>query len=163
MNISGMIKVGMGDLKVCKTPGVLTTLGLGSCVGVALYDPVSKVSGLLHCMLPDSTQFKNVTNVAKYADSGLIELISQMEKLGANKTRMVAKIAGGAQMFASKSHNDTLKVGERNVMAVKMKLSEMQIRIIAEDTGLNFGRTVEFYSETGKYKIKAVGKPEKII
>jgi chemotaxis protein CheD len=163
MNISGMIKVGMGDLKVCKAPGVLTTLGLGSCVGVALYDPVSKVSGLLHCMLPDSTQFKNVTNAAKYADSGLIELISQMEKLGANKTRMVAKIAGGAQMFASKSHNDTLKVGERNVMAVKMKLSEMQIRIIAEDTGLNFGRTVEFYSETGKYKIKAVGKPEKII
>ena len=66
-------------------------------------------------------------------------------------------------MFASKSQNDTLKVGERNVMAVKMKLSEMQIRIIAEDTGLNFGRTVEFYSETGKYKIKAVGKPEKII
>ena len=163
MNINSMIKVGMGDLKVCKCPGVLTTLGLGSCVGVALYDPVTKVSGLLHCMLPDSTQFKNAANVAKYADSGLIELVSQMEKLGANKTRLVAKIAGGAQMFATSSNNENLKVGQRNVMAVKMKLSEMHIKLLAEDTGLNFGRTVEFYSETGKYKIKAVGKPEKLI
>jgi len=158
-----MIKVGMGDLKTCKSPGVLTTLGLGSCVGVALYDPVTKVSGLLHCMLPDSTQFKNASNVAKYADSGLVELVNQMEKLGANRSRLVAKIAGGAQMFASKTNNDTLKVGARNIMAVKMKLAEMKIKLLAEDTGLNYGRTVEFYSETGKYKIKAVGKPEKII
>ena len=163
MNLNSMIKVGMGDLKVCKSPEVLTTLGLGSCVGVAVYDPTTKVSGLLHCMLPDSTQFKNYTNVAKYADSGLVELVNQMEKLGANRNRLVAKIAGGAQMFANKTNNDTLKVGQRNVAAVKMKLSEMHIRLIAEDTGLNYGRTVEFYSETGQYKIKSVGKPEKII
>ncbi|SEF76979.1 chemotaxis protein CheD [Lachnospira multipara] len=163
MNINSMIKVGMGDLKACKSPEVLTTLGLGSCVGVALYDPVTKVSGLLHCMLPDSKQFKNASNVAKYADTGLVELVNQMEKLGANKTRLVAKIAGGAQMFSTNTNNENLKVGQRNVMAVKMKLSEMRIKLLAEDTGLNFGRTVEFYSETGKYKIKAVGKPEKLI
>lgn len=69
MNLDEMIKVGMADLQLCKSPGVLTTLGLGSCVGVALYDPVNKIGGLLHCMLPDSTQFKNNSNTAKYADT----------------------------------------------------------------------------------------------
>lgn len=163
MNLDEMIKVGMADLKTCTSPDVLTTLGLGSCVGVALYDPVSKVSGLLHCMLPDSTMFKNNSNTAKYADSGIDELVSQMIKLGANRARLVAKIAGGAQMFAMKTSNDTLRVGERNVEAVKKKLSNLNIRLIAEDCGLNYGRTVEFYSETGDYVIKSVGKPVKVI
>ncbi len=163
MNLDEMIKVGMADLKTCKSPEVLTTLGLGSCVGVALYDPVSKISGLLHCMLPDSTQFKNNTNTAKYADSGIDELISQMVKLGANRSRLVAKIAGGAQMFAMKTNNDTLRVGERNVEAVKKKLAKLNIRLLSEDCGLNYGRTVEFYSETGDYVIKSVGKPRKVI
>ena len=162
MNLDEMIKVGMADLKTCKSPEVLTTLGLGSCVGVALYDPVSKLSGLLHCMLPDSTQFKNNTNTAKYADSGIDELISQMVKLGANRSRLVAKIAGGAQMFAMKTNNDTLRVGERNVEAVKKKLAKLNIRLLSEDCGLNYGRTVEFYSETGDYVIKSVGKPRKV-
>lgn len=136
MNLDEMIKVGMADLKTCKSPEVLTTLGLGSCVGVAIYDPVSRISGLLHCMLPDSTQFRNNSNTAKYADSGIDELISQMVKLGANRARLVAKIAGGAQMFAMKTNNDTLRVGERNVEAVKKKLSELNIRLLAEDCGL---------------------------
>lgn len=95
-----MIKVGMADLKVCKCPDALTTLGLGSCVGVALYDPVTKISGLLHCMLPDSTAIRNNSNIAKFADTGIDELIKQMVALGANRGRLVAKIAGGAQMLS---------------------------------------------------------------
>ena len=85
--MGNMIKVGMADLKVCKCPDALTTLGLGSCVGVALYDPVTKISGLLHCMLPDSTQIRNNSNLAKFADTGIDELIRQMAALGANKNR----------------------------------------------------------------------------
>ncbi|PKM57166.1 MAG: chemotaxis protein CheD, partial [Firmicutes bacterium HGW-Firmicutes-3] len=61
-----MIKVGMADLNSCKSPDVLTTLGLGSCVGIILYDPITKVSGLAHVMLPDSTQIRNNSNVAKF-------------------------------------------------------------------------------------------------
>lgn len=163
MDMGNMIKVGMADLKVCKCPDALTTLGLGSCVGVALYDPVTKVSGLLHCMLPDSTQFRNNSNIAKFADTGIDELIHQMRMLGANENRLVAKIAGGAQMFANKSNNDSLRVGERNSIAVKEKLKSLHIRLLSEDCGQNFGRTVEFYSETGDYVIKAVGKPQKVI
>ena len=160
--MENMIKVGMADLKVCKSPDVLTTLGLGSCVGVALYDPVSKVSGL-HCMLPDSTQIRNNSNLAKFADTGIDELIRQMQSLGANKSRLVAKLAGGAQMFAMTSANDSLRVGERNAEAARKKLKELNIRILSEDCGLNYGRTVEFYSETGNYVIKSVGKSIKTI
>ena len=161
--MGNMIKVGMADLKVCKCPDALTTLGLGSCVGVALYDPVTKVSGLLHCMLPDSTQIRNNSNVAKFADTGIDELIRQMENLGASKSRLVAKMAGGAQMFAMASQNESLRVGERNAAAARAKLKEYRIRLLAEDCGLNYGRTVEFYSETGDYVIKSVGKTQKTI
>ncbi|MGN0161279.1 MAG: chemotaxis protein CheD [Lachnospiraceae bacterium] len=162
--MSEMIKVGMADLKICRYPDKLTTLGLGSCVGIALYDSMTKVSGLAHIMLPDSTQIKNNTNIAKFADTGIEELIHQMVMAGAVKTHLTAKIAGGAQMFAMKSSNsDFMRVGERNVEAVKAVLAKQGIRIIAEDTGANYGRTVELDSANGDYYIKAVGKPVKII
>lgn len=161
--MGNMIKVGMADLNACKVPDNLTTLGLGSCVGVALYDPATKVSGMLHCMLPDSTKISNNENIAKFADTGLDELIRRMLELGANRSRLVAKIAGGAQMFAFSSNNDMLRVGDRNVEAVKNKLGLLKIPILAEDTGKNYGRTIEFYSETGQLLIKSVGREKKYI
>lgn len=160
-----MIKVGMADLKVCPPPNSITTLGLGSCVGIALYDPMTKIAGLAHVMLPDSTQIRNNENKAKFADTGIVELVNKMVISGANKRRLVAKIAGGAQMFAfsSSSKSDMVRVGERNVEATKKVLKSLNIRILAEDTGLNYGRTVEFYSETGDFVIKSVGKPIKTL
>lgn len=160
-----MIKVGMADLKVCPHPNAITTLGLGSCVGIALYDPVTKVAGLAHVMLPDSTQIRNNENKAKFADTGIRELVEKMANAGANRTRLVAKIAGGAQMFAfqNSSNSDMVRVGERNVEATKKTLKALNIRLLAEDTGLNYGRTVEFYSENGDFVIKSVGKPIKTI
>ena len=153
----------MADIIVCKSPDGLTTLGLGSCVGVALRDPITKVGGLLHAMLPDSTVIKNNTCVEKFVDSGLEELVKQMVRAGANKSRLEAKLAGGAQMFAFQRNSDLVKVGARNAEAARKKLSAMRIKLLAEDTGLNYGRTVIYYPETGIYVIKAVGKPEKKI
>lgn len=161
--MSNIIKVGMADLKVCKSPDGLTTLGLGSCVGVALRDPVTKVGGLLHAMLPDSSVIKNNTCVEKFVDSGLDELVKQMIRAGANRSRLEAKLAGGAQMFSFQRNSDLVKVGERNAEAARKKLRAMHIKLLAEDTGLNYGRTVIYYPETGIYVIKAVGKPEKSI
>lgn len=161
--MSELIKVGMADLKLCISPNGVTTLGLGSCVGIALRDPVTKVGGLAHIMLPDSTQIKNNSNLAKFADSGIDELVRQMVKAGANRARIVAKIAGGAQMFSFSGKTDVVAVGERNVEAVKAKLKKMNIPIKAADTGLNYGRTVEFYPETGNFVIKSVGKALKTI
>lgn len=154
------IKVGMADLKVCVSPDSVTTLGLGSCVGIALRDPITKVGGLAHIMLPDSTAIRNNSNIPKFADTGIEELVRQVTLKGANRSRLVAKIAGGAQMFGFGSASETVRVGERNVEATKKKLKEMKIPILAEDTGKNFGRTVIFYPETGDFVIRAVGKPE---
>lgn len=163
MGMSVMVKVGMADANVCHTPDAITTLGLGSCVGVALYDKATKIAGLVHVMLPDSTTVRQNSNKAKFADTGIDLVIAMMVKEGAMKSRLTAKIAGGAQMFAFSGNSDMLRVGERNVEAVKKKLAALGIRILAEDTGLNYGRTVEFYPETGDFLIKAVGKPPKTI
>lgn len=159
-----MIKVGMADLKICKAPDALTTIGLGSCIGIALYDPSTKISGLAHIMLPDSTQIRNNSNIAKFADTGIQKLYDDMIKAGANKARLVAKIAGGAKMFElSSGSENSINVGERNAEASRKKLKELGVRLVAEDCGLNFGRTVELYSENGDYYIKSVGKDVKII
>ena len=158
-----MIKVGMADLNICHAPDAITTLGLGSCVGVVLYDKTTKLAGMVHVMLPDSTQVRQNQNRAKFADTGIDYLIEMMIAKGAGRARLTAKIAGGAQMFAFNGNSDMLRVGERNVESVKKKLSQLKIPILAEDTGLNFGRTVEFYPETGDFLIKAVGKPAKTI
>ena len=157
------IKVGMADLKVCISPDAVTTLGLGSCVGIAIRDPVTKIGGLAHIMLPDSTQIKNNSNIPKFADTGISELVRQMVAKGARQSRMVAKIAGGAQMFAFQNKTEMVRIGERNVEATKKKLAEMKIPILAEDTGNFYGRTVVFYPETGDFVIRAVGKPQKVI
>lgn len=163
--MSEIIKVGMADLKTCVSPNGVTTLGLGSCVGIAIRDPATKIGGLAHVMLPDSTAIRNgQLSVAKFADTGIVELVRQMEKLGANRSRMVAKIAGGATMFSFQGGNSTMgQVGQRNVEASKAKLKELKIPILAEDTGAHYGRTVIFYPETGAFHIRAVGKSESII
>lgn len=154
------IKVGMADLNVCVSPDRITTLGLGSCVGIALRDPVTKIGGLAHIMLPDSTTIRNNSNIPKFADTGIEELVKQVTRRGASRSRLVAKIAGGAQMFGFNSNSEMVRVGERNVQATKKKLAELRIPILAEDTGKNFGRTVIFYPETGDFVIRAVGKQE---
>ncbi|MCH4888747.1 chemotaxis protein CheD [Acidaminobacter sp. JC074] len=155
--MNGMIKVGMADLKVAKHPGSLTTLGLGSCIGICLYDPSTKVIGMAHIMLPSSKTIKNNQNVAKFADTAIIKLIDDMKKQGANKSRLVGKIAGGSQMFKFSSGNDMMKIGLRNAEAVREILKENRIPIKADDTGGNFGRTIEFYSDTGRLLIKTIG------
>lgn len=158
-----LIKVGMAELKLCISPDGITTLGLGSCVGIAIRDPISKIGGLAHVMLPDSTQIRNNSNIAKFVDTGIDELIRQLVVAGASRQRMVAKIAGGAQMFAFQNKSEMVRIGERNVARTKEKLSELRIPILAEETGENYGRTVEFYPETGDFVIKSVGKLVKTI
>lgn len=160
-----MIKVGMADLNVCKAPEALTTLGLGSCIGACIYDPVTKIAGMVHFMLPDSTRIRNNENIAKFGDTGILETIRRMEELGAKRSRMVAKIAGGAKMFALNvsSNLSSLNVGDNNAQAARTAFRNFGIKLLAEDTGLNYGRTIEFYAEDGRLLIKSVGKEPKTI
>lgn len=161
--MSEVIRVGMADLNVCKAPNVITTLGLGSCIGLTFYDPVTKIGGMVHYMLPDSTQMRNNSNIAKFADTGIEELLRRIVREGANQSRLIAKMAGGAKMFEVSGVSNVGNIGERNAIAAREKLKELKIRLVAEDTGLNYGRTVELHCDTGEFYIKSVGKPLKII
>ncbi|MBR5910285.1 MAG: chemotaxis protein CheD [Schwartzia sp.] len=158
-----LIKVGMADYKVGRAPSILISYGLGSCIGVSLYDPTAKVGGLLHIMLPDSRQSKSIENPAKFADTGMPLMLKDVLALGASKTRLVAKMAGGAQMFAFAKATDIMKVGQRNADTVKAILKDMGIRLLAEDTGENYGRTVQINLENGVYTVKTMVKGEKDI
>ena len=159
-----IIKVGMADLKTCKAPDGLITLGLGSCVGIAIRDPLTTIGGLAHVMLPDSKAIMNNNGTKeKFADTGIEELVRQMVMLGANRNRLVAKIAGGATMFQLQGRSDIMKIGERNVQASINKLNELNIALLSQDTGDNYGRTVTFYPESGEFHIRAIGRENKII
>lgn len=153
-----MVNVGIADLNVVKCPDVLATYALGSCVGICLYDAETKIAGLAHIMLPWSKDANSAAdNMRRYADTGITELIQRMCDSGAKKYRLTAKIAGGAQMFSTNSA--VFNIGERNVEAVKTVLDTYRIPIVAEQTGLNFGRTVFFYSEDGIMEVRAATRP----
>lgn len=161
--MSEVIKVGMAAMAVCSGDDAITTLGLGSCIGIAVRDPATGIGGLVHIMLPDSTEIRNNENRPKFADTGIEDLVTEIVKKGGNRSRLVAKIAGGAQMFSFASKTDMIRIGERNALASKKKLSEMNIPLLAEDTGNTYGRTVVFYPSTGDFLIRSVGMPEKVI
>ncbi|MGI6144215.1 MAG: chemotaxis protein CheD [Peptococcia bacterium] len=158
------IKIGIAELKTAFSPATLFTAGLGSCIGVCLWDPKIKLGGIVHIMLPDSTLGRNhVINKAKYVDTGIRALIDEMLSKGANKRRLVAKIAGGAQMFIMQSNLEMLKIGERNIEAVRNELKHQNIKLISEDVGGNYGRTIEFFTENGQLLVKSIYKGVKII
>lgn len=152
--MSKVITVGIADLNIAFTPDVLATYALGSCVGICLHDTKNNISGMAHIMLPWSTDSANPSdNKRRYADTGITELANLMKSKGANFQFVVAKIAGGAQMFATNSN--VFNIGERNVSAVKKILASFKIPIVAEQTGENFGRTVFFDSTTGVMQVKS--------
>lgn len=160
-----MIKVGMADLNTIKGAGIIKTIGLGSCVGVAIYDAVSQVAGLAHVMLPHSNIAREkVINYAKYADTAIPYLLEKMYNEGANHDRLKAKLAGGAQMFTyNDTNHDTMRIGARNIEAVKAMLQRFNIPISGEDTGGNYGRTIEFHNDTSILVVRSIHKGVKEI
>ena len=162
--MASSIIVGIADMKICKAPDTITTLGLGSCVGIVLYDRAAKVAGLVHIMLPDSTKIKQNQNKLKFADTGIDELVQKLQSMGISRFSLKAKIAGGAKMFAFASGaSDLGSIVDKNVMAVNQKLKSLGIAIVAEDVGLNYGRTIVFNPETCELTITNVGRDSKII
>ncbi len=153
----GSFTVGISDLKVCRAPDTVVTYALGSCIGICMADTVAGVGGLSHIMLPDSTQSQNGKDMPmRFADTAVPMLINQLLAMGASRSRLTAKIAGGAVMFAAAS--DRFNIGERNIAAVTEALKKANIPIVAKDVGLDYGRTVYFYPETGIMEVKAASK-----
>lgn len=151
----------MADLVVVDSPDSLISLGLGSCIGVVIYDEVAKVAGMAHVMLPESRGADEKTEKpGKFANIAVPVLIEELLKRKAVKSRLKSKFAGGAQMFASTSGGgaDFLSVGIRNAKEVEAMLAKCGIRVVASDTGGNKGRTVEFSTETWMLHIKVLSK-----
>jgi chemotaxis protein CheD len=155
-----LVNVGIADIGLASSPDILRTI-LGSCVGICLYDPGASLAGLSHIMLPAKSDRNS--NDRKYADSALPLLVEEMAKKGALKSRMVAKIVGGSTMFKMAENSMMGEIGKNNVKKVRDVLGEIGIRIVAEDVGGDYGRTIDFYAEDGRLKIKSLGKPEKVL
>lgn len=145
--------VGLGELRVSQDPAViLVAYGLGSCVGVSAYDPVIRVGGLLHCLLPESNGSRN-DKPAKFVDTGIPFLLKELEQMGAVRRRIVLKMAGGARMLKLSGPNHLFDIGARNVAKAMEILKREGLRLAAADTGGTTGRTVRMSIDTGRVMI----------
>ena len=154
------ITIGIADMKLAKGQGMLITYALGSCIGICLQDPLLKLGAMVHIMLPVNME-TNRTNTMKYADTGLRETLRQMEAMGANRTRITAKIAGGAKMF--ETGGSLGNIGQRNIESVHLNLKKEGIRLLKEDVGGSVARTLLFDVNSGLGCVRCYGRPELII
>ncbi|WP_018660085.1 chemotaxis protein CheD [Heyndrickxia acidiproducens] len=155
-----IVKVGIAEMKIVSPPRIIRTTGLGSCVGVILYDSMAKIAGLAHIMLPSShiARDPEQMNKAKFANTAIKELIAQLCLAGCHPGRLKAKMAGGAEMFSFSSMNDAMRIGPRNIDAVIKELKDNKIELVAKDTGGKSGRTIEFNPLTGILTVKTVNR-----
>ena len=160
MSIEKLVVVGLGELKLSSDPNeVLTCLGLGSCVCVAVYDHVRRAAGMVHIVLPSSTVSPGGSENAKFADVAVPRLLSEMSKLGASEQRVTVKVAGGAHMAKlGTGSGNILKIGERNIESTKALLRTAGVRVAGEDTGGGAGRTVRLYVNTGRVTVSTSGQ-----
>ena len=156
-----LIEVGMAEVKIASSPDTLVTRGLGSCVGIAMYGAHKKVGALAHAMLPLREKAKNKTNPAKFVDSVIPLMINELKQRGCAFKDITAKIFGGAHMFSSIPANSSFSVGIRNLDVTKAVLNSQRIKILAEDIGCNYGRTISFDLNTGKVRVKTIFHGEK--
>lgn len=159
-----VVRIGIGDMGIVRSPDSIRTSGLGSCVGIVLYDEGKKLAGMAHIMLPEASLAKKQgLKRAKYADTAIEDLLAALKGAGASSYRLKAKLAGGAQMFSFNSSSDMMRIGPRNVEAVKKNLQSLHIPVLAEDVGGGSGRTIEFYPETMDLHIRKVNQGESVI
>lgn len=159
-----VVRVGIADMDTVREPDKIRTLGLGSCVGIVIYDETKKIAGMAHILLPDSGVTKqNPINQAKYADTAIPLLVEKLVDMGARRYAMKAKIAGGAEMFKADNSSELLRIGPRNVEASLEELEKLRIPVIAKDVGGSIGRTIEFDPATSLLKIRKVNREELVI
>lgn len=160
--MSEQIKVGISDYKIAQAPDVLVTIGLGSCIGIAIYEPKSRMGALSHIMLPDSTSFSDVSNWPKFADLALPRIVSELKERTQADTFQV-KIAGGASMFAFTSESSTLQIGQRNIETVRQTLDDLKLPILSEHLGGNMGRSMFVDLETFDVRVRMVNRKEFVL
>lgn len=156
------IRVKVADYAVANV-GMISTIGLGSCVAIALYDSATHVGGLAHVLLPNQAMSRDKTNLAKFPSTAVPLLLDEMRKLGASVARVRAKIVGGASMFGNLIPSGGINIGERNVLAVREALAEVNVPIVGEDTGSDYGRSVFLYLSDGRVEVKSLKKGPRVL
>lgn len=155
------ITVGLGEVRASKEPGdVIVACGLGSCVGVAAYDPSLKAGVLAHVVLPEARGNCGNMRSARYATDAIPLMIEILRKMGCRPSLCIWKIAGGAQVLTPPILSDRLLIGERNIAAVKSMMKQYGLAIQAEDTGGRFGRTMQLHIDSGRVTIRSVGSQQ---
>lgn len=153
------IEVGPGELRAAGSDATLACRSLGSCVCLVLWDPAGEIGGMAHVVLPDSTRHRGHDPPGMFADRAPAALVAAMTELGARRSRIVAKVAGGAKVFAAMARVESpiFEMGRRNVTALLSVLEEARIPIVAEDTGGSAGRSIEFRVRDGLVRVRTSG------
>jgi chemotaxis protein CheD len=155
------VEVNMSNMKIARAPDLLVTRGLGSCLGITLYDPTKKIGAIAHPMLPDIDKSKNKSNPARFVNSVINKMLEELKKQGCLKKNLVAKLFGGAHMFSFISQDSILNVGEKNIQMAKSVFQQHGIKIAAEELRGSIGRTIVLDLETGKVRVKTISAGEK--
>jgi len=157
MAVELMVRV--AEIKSATGDHVLCTLGLGSCVGIALYDSTARVGGLAHILLPSLSLSRNSQAPGRFPQSAVPALIAEMAALGADPRRLTARLVGGASMFSNLNAPGSIQMGDRNVVASREVLSAHGIPVVAEAVGGAKGRSMWFHTADGKIEVRSVGSP----
>lgn len=156
-----IIEVNMAEMKIAQAPAKLVTRGLGSCLGITVYDPFKKIGAMTHAMLPDIDKARIKSNPARFVNSAIKKMVEEMEKMGSLRTHLIAKLFGGAHMFSFITYDSALNVGQKNIDIAESVFKELGIKLAAQETGGTFGRTVELNLDDGKVLVKTISWGEK--
>jgi chemotaxis protein CheD len=160
------ISLGLGECAVSRNPeDVLVAYGLGSCLGISMIDPVTRIAGLLHAVLPEAVNGLPSSDPAshKYVDRGIENLLAALVKEGANKSRIVVRVIGGANMLISPGLTNSFDIGTRNMEMARKTLDRLNMTIAAEEVGGHTGRTVHVYVADSRVTVRVIGEKERTI
>jgi chemotaxis protein CheD len=160
---STLIEVQMGKMELAQSPDKLITRGLGSCLGMTIYDPARKIGAMVHPMLPDIAKSRITSNPSRFVNSGIELAIKELENRGCHRSRMEVKIFGGAHMFSFINTDSALNVGQKNIEMAHAVLKDLNMKVIAEEIGGTFGRTIELDTDSGSVLVKTVSWGEKLV
>jgi chemotaxis protein CheD len=156
-----MSSVGLGEMRISRDPDeVLIAFGLGSCLGVGMYDPVAKLGGLIHVVLPEQKS-GNDSNLAKFVDTGIPLLLAKMLAEGAVQSRLIVRMGGGANMLTSPGLSGVFDIGSRNIGKAHDVFKELKIKLMVEEVGGHVGRTVRLYISDGRMTVRMMGAQER--
>ena len=160
---STLIEVQMGKMELAQSPERLITRGLGSCLGITIYDTLKKIGAMVHPMLPDISKSKITSNPSRFVNSGINLALQELEKKGCFRSRLEVKMFGGAHMFSFINADSALNVGQKNIEMAHAIFKELNIKILVEEVGGTFGRTIELDTDSGKVLVKTVSWGEKVV